>query len=319
MSFMKEPFHDMHETARPDALDRAGTFERYRPRLFGIAYRMLGSVEDANDLTQETYLRWHQADVEAIRAPEGWLVTVVTRLSIDRLRSASHERDSYVGEWLPEPMATDAPSAPDRHAEMASDLSMAFLVLLERLAPDERAAFLLREVLDTDYAEIARVIGKSEAACRQMVHRARTRVRDERPRFIVAIEAKERLLDRFILALEREDKEGLLALIGSDATFTSDGGGRVSAARNVVHGADRIVRLVLGLKQKYGSALRHEIAWINGEPALATYAREDLFCTTSFESDGERLLAFYRVLNPDKLKHALDPAPESHRSTDPPQ
>jgi RNA polymerase sigma-70 factor (ECF subfamily) len=182
--------------------DRASVFEHYRPRLFGIAYRMLGSVEDAKDLTQETYLRWHQADAAAIRAPEGWLVAVVTRLSIDRLRHATLERESYVGDWLPEPIATDGPSAPDRQAELASDLSMAFLVLLERLAPEERAAFLLREVLDADYGEIARVLEKSEPACRQMVHRARARVREDRTRFPVAPEAKERLAHRFLAALQ---------------------------------------------------------------------------------------------------------------------
>src|SRR5215213_562407 len=142
----------------PIPSDRAAVFERYRARLFGIAYRMLGSVDDANDLTQETYLRWHQADASAIAAPEGWLVAVMTRLAIDRARRATVERRAYTGPWLPEPVAVSAPPSPDRGAELASDLSMAFLVLLERLAPEERAAFLLREVLGADYAELARVL-----------------------------------------------------------------------------------------------------------------------------------------------------------------
>lgn len=285
--------------------ERAIIFERYRSRLFGIAYRMLGSVEDARDLTQEAYLRWHQADVAAIRAPEAWLVAVITRLSIDRLRSASYERESYVGDWLPEPIATDAPSAPDHHVEMASDLSMAFLVLLERLAPEERAALLLRDVFDAEYGEIARVLEKSEAASRQMVHRARTRVRSDRARFDVAPEAKEQLVARFLSALQADDKETLLALVGDDASFTADGGGRVSAVRNVLRGTDRIVRFLLGLEKKYSGALRHEIAWINGEPAIASYSSEGLFCTTSIESDGEHIVGFYRVLNPDKLRNAV--------------
>lgn len=278
-------------------------FERYRARLFGIAYRMLGSVEDAKELVQETYLRWHQADAAAIRAPEGWLVAVTTRLSIDRLRRASIERAHYVGDWLPEPMATAAPAAPDRHAELASDLSMAFLVLLERLAPEERAAFLLKDVLDADYDEIARVIGKSEPACRQIVHRARLRVREDRTRFPVALEAKERLVERFIKALETGDKDGLLSLVAADASLVSDGGGRVAAARNVLHGPMRIARFLLGIDRKYKGAMRHELAWINGEPAFLTYGGDTLVCTTSVESDGERILAFYRVLNPDKLRN----------------
>jgi RNA polymerase sigma-70 factor (ECF subfamily) len=292
-------------TTQEGSDERASIFERYRPRLFGIAYRMLGSVEDAKDLTQETYLRWHQADAAAIRAPEGWLVAVITRLSIDRLRSATRERERYVGDWLPEPIATDPPSAPDSHVEMASDLSMAFLVMLERLSPEERAALLLRDVFDADYGEIARVLEKNEAAARQMVHRARTRVRSDRARFTVTPETKEQLLERFLAAIRADDQDALLALVGDDATFTADGGGRVQAVRNTLHGADDIVRFLLGIERKYGSGLRNEITWINGEPAVATYTSEGLFCTTSIESDGEHIVGFYRVLNPDKLRNAV--------------
>ncbi|MEO6529213.1 MAG: RNA polymerase sigma-70 factor [Gemmatimonadaceae bacterium] len=299
---MRETTEQFQEIDEPS--DRAALFERYRARLFGIAYRMLGSVDDANDLTQETYLRWHQADLTEIRAPEGWLVTVMTRLSIDRLRRAETERESYIGHWLPEPLATGAWSAPDNQAELASDLSMAFLVLLERLAPEERAAFLLREVLDADYGEIARVLDKSEAACRQMVHRARARVRDDRPRFPVAADAKERLVRRFLSALEAGDQESLLAIVAEDATFVSDGGGRVQSVRNIIRGTDRIVRLVLGLERKWGAIVKHEIAWINGEPALVSRAGDRLVCTTSIAIDGDRLVGFFRVLNPDKLRHA---------------
>src|SRR5690242_6965271 len=174
-------------------MDRASEFERYRSRLFGIAYRMLGAVEDAEDLVQETYLRWHEADADAVRNPEAWLVAVVSRLSIDRLRRASTERETYVGNWLPEPIGYDDRLATDRETELASDLSMAFLVLLERLAPEERAAFLLREVFDCGYDEIAHVLEKSEDATRQIVHRARMRVHNDRLRFSVPADAKERL------------------------------------------------------------------------------------------------------------------------------
>ena len=283
--------------------DRAAVFERYRARLFGIAYRMLGSVDDANDLTQETYLRWHRADASAIAAPEGWLVAVMTRLAIDRSRRASVERRNYVGHWLPEPLSLGAPPAPDRAAELASDLSMAFLVLLERLAPEERAAFLLREVLGADSAELARVLEKSEAACRQMVHRARTRVREERPRFTVEPEQKRELVERFLRALEVEDRDALLAVVAPDATYVSDGGGRVPAVRRIIEGAERVVRLLLGLERKYRGVVRHELRWVNGEPALLGFMGDLLLMSTSFDVDGERLVGFYRVLNPEKLRH----------------
>ncbi|MBW8770399.1 MAG: RNA polymerase sigma factor SigJ [Gemmatimonadetes bacterium] len=282
--------------------DRAALFERYRARLFGIAYRMLGTVDDANDLVQECYLRWHQADPVAIEAPEGWLVAVITRLAIDRSRRNDVERRSYVGQWLPEPLTIGAPPPTDRRAELASDLSLAFLVMLERLAPEERAAFLLREVLGVEYAELARVLDRSEAACRQMVHRARERVRTERPRFHVSPDAKRELLERFVRALEREDRDALLAVVAPDATFISDGGGRVRAALRVIQGAPRVVRMLLGIHQKWGD-VRDTITWLNGEPALVSYRGDQLVSTTSFDVDGDRIFGFYRVLNPDKLKN----------------
>jgi RNA polymerase sigma-70 factor (ECF subfamily) len=279
-------------------------FERHRARLFGIAYRMLGSVHDAEDVVQEAYLRWHRTDAAAVRAPEAWLVAVTTRLSIDRLRQTVVERERYTGAWLPEPIATGPEYAADRRADLASDLSMAFLVLLERLAPEERAALLLHDVFDSGYDEIARVLERSEAACRQLVHRARVRVRGDRTRFPVAPETKERLLERLLAALGADDQDAVLALVAEDATWTSDGGGRVPSTRRVVRGADRVVRLLLGLEHKWGAAVRHRVAWINGEPALATYADGRLVFTTSVATDGERFLAFYRVLNPEKLRHA---------------
>jgi RNA polymerase sigma-70 factor (ECF subfamily) len=297
--------HSLREAPAPDAAERAAVFEHHRARLFGIAYRMLASVDDANDLVQEAYLRWHQADSATVRAPEGWLVAVVTRLAIDRARRASVERRHYVGQWLPEPLAIDAGPAPDRHAELASDLSMAFLVLLERLAPEERAAFLLREVLGADYAEVARVLEKSEAACRQIVHRARLRVRTERPRFTVSLATRHELAERFIRALELEDQDALLAVVSENATFVSDGGGKVSATRRMVQGSSRVVRLFLGIERKWRGRIRNELAWLNGEPAMLTWNDDRLISTTSFDSDGERLVAFYRVLNPEKLEHLL--------------
>jgi RNA polymerase sigma-70 factor (ECF subfamily) len=263
---------------------------------------MLGDVHDAEDLVQEALLRWQRAERENVREPEAYLVSVVTRLAIDRLRGAAAERARYPGPWLPEPIA-DERYAPDRHAELASDLSMAFLVLLERLAPEERAAFLLRDVFDADYDEIANTLGKTPAAARQTVHRARERVRADRARFTAPDDVKERLLARFVSALESDDKAELLAVVADDATWTSDGGGKVSAARRVVHGSGRIARMLLGIETKYEHPFTYRMRRVNGEPAVVSYLRGQLFAVTFCEVDGGRMSALYRVMNPEKLTH----------------
>src|SRR6476661_1668865 len=224
--------------------------EQYRARLFGIAYRMLGDSHEAEDLVQETMFRWHQANRDDVREPEGWLVTVITRLAIDRARAAARERERYPGPWLPEPLAVERMEA-DYRAELTSDLSMAFLVLVEQLAPEERAAFLLREVFGTDYEEIGSILDRSAVAVRQMVHRARKRVRDGSPRRIATAATKERLFGRFVAALEAGDKDALLAVLAEDTSWISDGGGKARTSRRVVRGAERIARLVLGLDQKF--------------------------------------------------------------------
>lgn len=276
--------------------------ESIRPRLFGIAYRMLSDANDANDLVQEAFLRWHQTDQRVIQSAEAWLVAVTSRLAIDRLRRAATERAAYVGNWLPTPILTEEHEAPSYSSELASDLSMALLVLLERLAPEERIAFLLREVFDTPYEEIATIIEKSEAATRQLVHRARTRVRSERARFTAPPAERERLLERFLAAVNSENKDELVALFTDDATFTSDGGGKVSAARNVLVGPDRISRFLLGIEHKARDyPVTHALRTINGEMAMATYVAGNLYAVTAFQTDGERITAVYRVLNPDKL------------------
>ena len=278
--------------------------ERYRPRLFGIAYRMLGSVHDAEDVVQEAMLRWQETDRAVVREPEAWLVSVVTRIAIDRLRRATRERETYPGPWLPEPVA-DERFAADRSAELASDLSMAFLVLLERLAPEERAAFLLREVFDADYDDIARTLEKTPAAARQTVHRARERIRADRARFDVPSDAKERLFSRFLAALEHDDRDEMLAVLAPDATWTSDGGGKVAAARRIVHGANAITRMLLGIETKYARPFSYRMDHMNGEPVLVMYRNGEVFGVTHCETDGERILALYRVLNPDKLGEVI--------------
>jgi RNA polymerase sigma-70 factor (ECF subfamily) len=220
-----------------------GEFEIHRGRLFGIAYRMLGSRADAEDVLQDAYLRWHGTDKDTVRSPEAWLTTTVTRLSIDRLRRAKVEREAYIGPWLPEPLAEADVRTPELAAELDSDISIAFLALLEALAPDERAAFVLHDIFDDDYVDIAGTLGKSEAACRQMVHRARERVMSRRRRFLVDDATRIAMLEKFIAAANRGDREALLSLFAQDATMTSDGGGKAVAIRRPLHGAERIAWL----------------------------------------------------------------------------
>ena len=301
---MRHGFDELEATGGP--ADRAALFERYRARLFGIAYRMLGTVDDANDLVQECYLRWHQADPVSIEAPEGWLVAVITRLAIDRSRRVDVERRSYVGQWLPEPLAIGAPPPTDRRAELASDLSLAFLVMLERLAPEERAAFLLREVFDVDYAEIARTLERSADAVRQMVHRARTRVRSERTRVHTPPGEHERLLDRFVHALTTDDAPALLALLAPDVVLASDGGGRARAARRRVVGADRVARFLLGVSRKFGRNYHRRVTQLNGRPAVLVFDDGELSSATIADVEGGRIRAVHVVRNPEKLRHVLE-------------
>lgn len=279
--------------------------ESLRPRLFGIAYRMLGVVADAEDVVQEAFLRWQRAG-DALCSDEAWLVSVTTRLAIDRLRLVATERAAYKGQWLPEPLPLEPP---DRDAELADDLSLAFLLLLERLAPEERAAFLLREVFGAEYTEIARTLEKSEAACRQIVHRARERVRRDRHRCTVARDTRERVAHRFVEALRAEDREAVLALLADEAILVADGGGRMPAAPDVQQGAAQVSQLLVGferggrvqLERRGAPRLEHEVAWLNGEPAVLSLLADKLLFATVLHLDGERIARLYRVMNPAKL------------------
>ena len=278
------------------------TFDAIKPRLFGLAYRMLGSRAEAEDVVQEAYIRWHQTDEAAIRNAEAWLVTTATRLAIDRLRALKVEREAYVGPWLPEPLIGAQPAPPDHDAQLASDLSIAFLVLLERLAPEERAAFLLHDVFDCGYPEIASLLGKSEAASRQIVHRARGRVRGEQQRFQATDEARSRLLETFVAAMEARDEESLLRLFAPDATWTADGGGKAAAVPHPIEGAAAIVKVLLGLQKRFardGIAVR--LGTVNGETGLLSNLGSRVAAAITFVTDGERIASAYAVVNPDKL------------------
>jgi RNA polymerase sigma-70 factor, ECF subfamily len=280
--------------------DLVTPFESLRPRLFGIAYRMLGSRADAEDVLQDAFLRWRDSDLDAVRSHEAWLVTVVTRLCLDRLRSAKREREAYVGPWLPEPIMTDHLASPELRLELANEVSVAFLAVLERLGPEKRAAFLLREVFDYDYPEIARMLDKGEAALRQMVHRAREEVRDARPRFSVAAETHGRLLEKFISAASSGDRVAVMALLAEDVEYVSDGGGKVPAALKVLHGPERIGRLYFSIARSF-PGVAYRLIRVNGELGAVSVLDGRLFSVLSFRVDGERVAGIYVIRNPDKL------------------
>ena len=280
--------------------EKVEIFRKHRPRLFGIAYRMLGMRDDAEDILQEAYIRWHKADADEMNSPEAWLVTVVSRLSIDRLRKASVERETYIGPWLPEPILTGI--SPEEEVEMASDLSIAFLVMLERLSPIERAVFLLHDIFERGYDEIARIVGKSEAAARQMIHRARERVRQDRPRFKADEKERARLVRQFAEASAASDENALLALFADDIMMMADGGGVVHAARRRVYGREKLARLFSITTRKYGGHLEHFIVEVNGETALVTFADGAAFGVNTIDFGNGKITALYRVMNPDKLR-----------------
>ncbi|GAA5786836.1 RNA polymerase subunit sigma-24 [Chitiniphilus shinanonensis] len=281
-------------------------FETHRPRLFALAYRMLGTRAEAEDVVQDVYLRWHDAAPAALDSAEAWLVTVTTRAAIDRLRAAQRERAHYVGPWLAEPIALDAlpgsQPGPDQQYEFAQDVSVAFLAVLERLGVEERAAFLLHEVFDNDYREIAAMLGKSEAACRQMVHRARERVRAGRPRFAITPEHHRALLARFAEAARGGGLDTLRALFADDAVLVSDGGGKAVAALRPLQGAARIARLYHVLaRQRSQMREAFRIVEFNGEPGLLHWLNGQLVTAYSVVGDGERIHALYAIRNPEKL------------------
>lgn len=277
----------------------ANEFERHRPRLRGLAYRMLGSVADAEDVLQDAYLRWHGA--RGVREPVAWLTTAVTRLCIDWLRARETRQQTYVGPWLPEPWVGNPSEPPDRRQDRADDLSVAFLLMLERLAPEERAALLLHDVFDIGYPDIATTLDKTEAACRQLVYRARERVRTDRPRFTVSDSERRALLDRFLAAVRAGDERQVLALLAPEATLTSDGGGKTWAALNVIRGAAKVARLLLAVARKAPPGIEDRRAWVNGEPAAVIWLASRPHATLSVDVDDGRITAIYQVMNPDKL------------------
>jgi len=277
-------------------------FNRLRPRLQGIAYRMLGSIAEAEEVVQDVWLRWHEAAREALDNPDGWLVTVTTRLAIDRYRAVKVQREHYVGQWLPEPHLTDSPSSPEQILERADELSLAFLMVLERLSPEARAAFVMREVFDADYADVARTIDKSEAACRQLVSRAKAQLKQARPRYEVPPDTHERLLRRFAKALTGQDFSVIRELLDDEAELIGDGGGRVPAFAHLA-GGQRIAQLFFAASLRHRGAVRLEVVKLNGEWGLLRFIDGELESAQAIETDGERVVRIHSQRNPDKLAH----------------
>lgn len=289
---------------------RVEDFERHRSLLFSIAYRMLGSVADAEDVVQEAYLRWREVPESEVRSPRSYLSAVVTRLSIDRLRSAQAWREAYVGPWLPEPLLADRTEEIADSTELDESLSMAFMVLLESLNPVERAVFLLREVFAYDYEEISHIVGKSEDNCRQIARRARQSVAARRPRFERSPEQEERLTQQFVETCMSGDMEGLLELLSEDVTLWSDGGGKVAAARQPIHGPERVARFLLGVLRTVPPGFSARLTQVNGGPGVVGYVDGHPTSAVALDVADGRLHGVHIVVNPEKLR-AIPPTSPS--------
>jgi RNA polymerase sigma-70 factor (ECF subfamily) len=292
----------------PSAID---DFEAMRPRLFGIAYRMTGSVADAEDAVQDAWIRWHAVDGSSIRSTEAYLVSMVTRLSIDRLRSAQRRRETYVGPYLPEPiiegplMADTTDSEPERVSELSDSLTFAFLVLMDELGPEERAVFLLHDVFGYSFDEVGEAVGRSSAACRQVASRARRRLDDGRVELRRADEAHEReMLAKMSGALLTGDIEGVMALLSPDVVQLDDGGPNRHAGRRPIVGPWRVARVLVNITKRLPSDAELEIVRVNGNPGVLVRidGRADLVLTVEFGPDG-LIRRFWTQLNPDKLRH----------------
>jgi len=283
--------------------DAASSFDPLRPRLTRIAYRMLGSVADAEDVVQDAFLRWLDADRAAVREPEAFLRRVVTRLSLDVLKSARRRRETYVGPWLPEPVVEAAD-------EEIDDVTLPLMMALDRLAPLERAAFLLHDVFGLDFAEIAETIGREPAACRQLASRARAHVRAARPRFPVPRERGLEIAAAFFAASRNGDMQALKSMLAADVAVHSDGGGKARAALRVLTGIDDVMKLHTGLARHFAADMSQLVRYgfVNGLPGFVTREKDGVLQTTALEIADGAIVAIYVVRNPDKLRHLADGA-----------
>ena len=287
------------------------SFESYRPYLFGIAYRMLGSAMDAEDMVQETYLRYQATSLETINSLKAFLTTIITRLCMDQLHLARRKRELYVGPWLPEPINTTTTAEsvdPQERVDTEETISLAFLLLMEQLQPIERAVFLLREVFEYEYSEIATFLGKSEAACRQSFSRAKKHLADHRPRFHAPADIQKQLLTGFLQAIQAGEMTALMKLLAEDVTFWGDGGGKVKgAAKRPITGRMAVARFFMQTGNVFRRTLpqdaRVELAEVNRQPALIIRSAERAFSVLTVEVEDGRIQTIRVVANPDKLAH----------------
>ncbi|MEU6988996.1 RNA polymerase sigma-70 factor [Streptomyces sp. NPDC046324] len=290
------------------AKDRAtDAFVTHRNLLFTVAYEMLGSAADAEDALQETWLRWAEVDLEQVRDQRAYLVRIATRQALDRLRTISRRRESYVGPWLPEPLLTAPDVAQDM--ELAESVSMAVMLVLETLSPTERAVFVLREVFDLGYDEIATSVDKTPAAVRQIAHRARRHVDARRPREVVSQSQMQAALELFTQALEGGDLQGLLDVLAPEVVYLGDGGGVKHAALRPIVGADRVARLLIGGLGRNQIPITFGTTMVNGSPALAVHSDGQLDGIMAARVEGGRITGLYFVRNPEKLSHAESETP----------
>lgn len=285
-------------------MNKLDIFEAHRPLLLAIGYRMLGSLSEAEDMVQETFLRWHQSVSEMPRSPKAYLSTILTRLCIDHLRSARREREQYVGSWLPEPVATQTDANPDVMAELADSLSIAFLVMLEQLSPTERAVLLLHDVFDFDYDEISKMVDKSVTNCRQILRRAHQHLGMERPRNSLDRAQQNRLVEQFLQAWTAGDLEGLLALVTEKVIVWSDGGGKAVAAQRPIRGNQKVARFLLAVRRNkhMPKDVVPRLVEINGQAGIVLCVADRPYSVLGFRFSAGRIEEIFSVLNPEKLR-----------------
>lgn len=283
-------------------------FEAERRRLLGLAYRMVGTIADAEDVVQDAWLRWQGTDQRVIERPAAWLTTVTTRLALDRLRARQRRQEDYVGPWLPEPLVSDRPAAgtdPEAAAELADSLTLGFLTVLDRLAPVERAVFLLADVFAVPYAEIAGVVGKSEVACRQIASRSRRKLHESGDHHPSGQDRA--LVDGLVMAIAVGDIDGVLARLAPDVVCVSDGGANRKAARRPVVGADRVCRFLVNLTRRFADDVSFSPATVNGDAGIVVSLAGAVDLVAAFEVDDGRVAAIHIIRNPDKLAHVGSP------------
>ncbi len=299
--------------ARKNLVHLQAIFAQYRPRLQAIAYRMLGTIEDTEDMVQETFIKWQQVSLQEIQSPQAYLTTIITRLCIDYLRSARVRREQYMGTWLPEPIVSHNFDEPKEMVELADSLAMAFLVMLERLSPIERAVFLLREVFEYDYDEISSIVDKNATNCRQIVRRAKQHLRINRSRFKASLDQQERLTQKFIAACDRGDLPGLIDLLAADIILCSDGGGKVKALLKPMQGATKVARFLIAIRRsKLIPQYDLELVRANGQIGIIYSLEGVVQNVATFEFTARHIQSIYFVRNPDKLRRIFSSEMDSY-------